>query len=112
MARLVILLTAALLATAPGVGAPAAATESVIRVAALTPAVSFGQPARLPTADEHAARAGTDAGESGLELPTQQAILGAALLGGAFALGLAATGSLSTALGAAGAMAIGYAVLP
>ncbi|MCK0209433.1 hypothetical protein MWN33_15470 [Starkeya koreensis] len=118
MARLAILLTAALLAPALA-AAPARAAEPAgrvnVHVTALAPAVAFGQPARLPTADEHAlgaAQAGTRDTGSGLELPAQQMLVGAALLGGAFALGLAATGSLSTALGAAGAVVIGYAVLP
>lgn len=117
MARPGTLLLAVSLASALA-AAPVAASDTGrvnVHVTALAPAVAYGAPARLPTADEHAtrtARAGTQDGGSGLELPAQQMLVGAALLGGAFALGLAATGSLSTALGAAGAVVIGYAVLP
>lgn len=110
------MLSAVLLASAMLAVPPAAASEAAnrltVRVTALAPAAAFGQPARLPTAAENAARAETGDGGSGLELPTQQILVGAALLGGAFALGLVATGSLSTAIGAASAVAIGYAVLP
>lgn len=113
MTRLGTLLTVAVLASAALAAAPGRlAAEPVARIAALTPSVPFGQPARLPTADEHAARAGTNDTASALDVSAQQVLFGAALLGGAFALGLAATGSLSTAMGAAGAVVISYAVLP
>jgi hypothetical protein len=96
------------------VAAPSVSRADPIgQMAALSPAVSFGQPARLPTADEHAARSSpAEDGPFGFEVPVQQVLYGTALLGSAFTLGFAATGSLSTGIAAAGAVVLAYAVLP
>lgn len=93
-------------------GAAPAAAEPIGRVAALSPGVSFGQPARLAAADEHARLQGSDDAGWGIDSGLQHALVGTALLGGAFTIGLLASGSLSTAIGAAGAVALSYAVLP
>lgn len=92
--------------------AGAAAAEPIGRIAALSPGVSFGQPARLAAADEHSKRQGLDDVGWGIDSGLQHALVGTALLGGAFTIGLLASGSLSTAIGAAGAVALSYAVLP
>jgi hypothetical protein len=86
--------------------------EPIGRIAALSPGVSFGQPARLAAADEHAKRQTTDDAGWGIDSGMQHVLVGTALLGGAFTIGLLASGSLSTAIGAAGAVALSYAVLP
>ena len=110
MRRLATLFLMAALVLPFGIGA--AAAEPMGNLAALTPGVGFGQPARLATAQEHAAR--QDMGDEGwgLDPGLQHALVGTAILGGAFTLGFLASGSLSTAIGAAGAVAISYAVLP
>ncbi|MGA0562937.1 hypothetical protein ACO2RV_10840 [Ancylobacter sp. VNQ12] len=105
----ILLLTVALLLPA---GAVSVAAEPIGKLAALSPGVGFGQPARLATADEQARLQGTEDSGWGIDPALQHAFVGTAVLGGAFTLGLLASGSLSTAIGAAGAVAISYAVLP
>ena len=95
---LIIFMTAATLAAAPA---------SVFAQSA-----QFGKPAQLAPAGHDTYHAPEDAVGSGLDPTLQHALVGTALLGGAFTLGFLATGSLATAIGAASAVAISYAVLP
>ncbi|MDF2619491.1 MAG: hypothetical protein K0S00_2150 [Xanthobacteraceae bacterium] len=116
MARSAGFLTVAALAVtlvATSIAPTVSRADPLGRTAALSPAVSFGQPARLPTADEQAAHsAPAEEGPYGFELPVQQVLYGTALLGTAFTIGFAATGSLPTGIAAAGAVVLAYAVLP
>ena len=93
-------------------GAVPAAAEPIGRDAALSTGVAFGQPARLAPAEEHAQRQIADDAGWGIDSGLQHALVGTALLGGAFTIGLLASGSLATAIGAAGAVGLSYAVLP
>lgn len=93
----IILLTAAALAAVP--------------VTVSAQSVEFGKPAQLPMADKAVYQSDDGVG-SGIDPTLQHALIGTAVLGGAFTLGFLATGSLSTAITAASAVAISYAVLP
>ena len=95
---LIILLTASALSAAPST--------------VFAQSAEFGRPAQLAPAGHYAQQAADDAVGSGLDPTLQHALVGTAVLGGAFTLGLVATGSLSTAIAAAGAVALSYAVLP
>lgn len=106
MHRFALLLLIALLAST-GLSRPGMA-DPVLRVAAMDPAVSFNSPARLETPEER----GAATVEDDVPLVSRQTLIGIAALGGAFTIGLLASGSLSGALGAAGVVAISYAVMP
>ena len=90
----------------------AAASLAAMPASAFAQSVHFGKPAQLSPAGHDPYRPKDDAVGSGLDTTIQHALVGTAVLGGAFTLGLVATGSLSTAMGAAAAVVIGYAVLP
>ena len=90
----------------------AAATLAATPASVSAQSVHFGKPAQLAPAGHDTYRPMDDAVGSGLDTTIQRALVGTAVLGGAFTLGLVATGSLSTAMGAAAAVVIGYAVLP
>lgn len=108
MRRLAHVLLLALLAltalSLPGAAQPVSGSSAV------DPAVNFSPPARLEMAAHGAATA--DGTEDGMSLMSRQTLIGLAALGGAFTIGLLASGSLSGALGAASVVAITYAVLP
>jgi hypothetical protein len=95
---LIILLTATILATTPAT--------------VFAQSAKFGMPAQLELAGHDAYQPQDDATGSGFDATLRHAVVGTAVLGGAFTLGFLATGSLSTAIGAASAVVITYAVLP
>lgn len=74
--------------------------------------VDFGRPAQLATADPNSSVSHGDDDGSGLGPTVEHALMGTALLAGAFTLGLVASGSLSTAMATAAGVALTYAVLP
>ncbi len=90
-------------------------TASVLTAAPATvfaQSAQFGKPAQLAPAGHDTYDPADDDVGSGLDPTLQHALVGTAVLGGAFTLGFLATGSLATAIGAASAVAISYAVLP
>jgi len=89
-----------------------ASTLSAAPASVFAQSAQFGKPAQLAPAGHDTYHAPEDAVGSGLDPTLQHALVGTALLGGAFTLGLVATGSLSTAIGAASAVVLTYAVLP
>lgn len=72
----------------------------------------FGRPAQLATADHDAGASHGDDDGSGLDPALEHALIGTALLAGAFTLGLVASGSLPTAMATAAGVALTYAALP
>ena len=95
---LIIFMTAATLAAAPA--------------SAFAQSAAFGRPAQLAPGGHPTYTSQDDAVGSGLDSTFQHALVGTAVLGGAFALGFVASGSIMTGLGAAGAVVLTYAVLP